>query len=118
LCNHDQRRRFPTFTRVPSLALLFALSASAGDAALGGYTITFTDSSVNELAGTGSIHFKNYNSIGGPGTFSGTMTAKDVTEIPLGARAKVMPERFSLTLAMAGLARCAIAYHTTTFEET
>jgi hypothetical protein len=41
-----------------------------------------------------------------------------VTEIPRAARIEVMPERFSLTLAVGGLARWAIAYHTTTFEET
>jgi hypothetical protein len=40
-----------------------------------------------------------------------------VTEIPRAARVEVMPERFSLTLAVGGLAPWTIAYHMTTFEE-
>ncbi len=39
-----------------------------------------------------------------------------VTEIPRAARVEVMPERFSLTLAVGGLARWAIAYHMTTLK--
>ncbi|HJW96332.1 MAG TPA: Ig-like domain repeat protein [Thermoanaerobaculia bacterium] len=43
-----------------------------------GFNVTFIDSRVTgPLTGTGTLHWNNFNSIGGNGTFSGPMTAGD-----------------------------------------